>query len=239
MVRVFGCVVWASLLAMSGCAGGAGATPRDTQELRATVRGVYEAVERGDERAYRELVALAPGDAYSDALTTTMFESVRLHQAVERRGFDRATASDPGPGVPGGRSPAVSRPIATTTRPTPPPSLAAVDYRMNARAMIAAVEGWTFTVRGDRATIDALVGAAGAPTLKRAKGRWVLAPMPWDARRDTAMYRLTVEQERKLAKALATARQTVERGSATSIDDVNNVLRSLLTEPTTQRGMDP
>ncbi len=186
---------------------------------------IFNAVATGDERRYRELVLLPAGDHYSDALTTTMFEAIRLHQAVEgQRLEDRDDASDAGSAAAVGRSLASSRPS----------SLAAVDYRENARAMIKAIEGWTFTISGDRATINELAGFPSAPSLRNVSGRWVLAPTGWDTPRDTATYRLAVAEERSLAKTLATARAAVMDGTATSIEDVNAILRNLLTEPTTQ-----
>jgi hypothetical protein len=212
---VIGRSVLLSLLALSGCAGTSARTsPQDAEPLRATVRGVYESVARGDEAGYRRLVGIAPDDTYSDALTATMFESIRLHQAVESL---PAPATGPAP----------------ATRPGA--SLAAVDYRDNARAMLKAVQGWTFTVRGDRATIDDVADRPGAPALRRVNGRWVLAPSAWDTRRDTSTYRLAVAEERALAKALATARVAVERGDAKTVEAVNDILRNLLTEQPTTR----
>jgi TfoX/Sxy family transcriptional regulator of competence genes len=205
--RVIGRGVLLGALALGGCASSPRRDPANEAELRAAVVAVYEAVARGDEAAYRQLVQMPAGDAYSDALTSTMFESIRLHQAVTRT-------------------------TAPSTRPVA--SLAAVDYRENARAMLKAVQGWTFTVRGDRATIDQLEAKPGAPTLRRVEGRWVLAPTQWDTRRDTATYRLAVAQERALAAALAQARAAVDDGAAKSVEDVNAILRKLLTEPTTQ-----
>jgi hypothetical protein len=195
---------------------GACAAPRpraasavEVDEMRTTLRSVYEAVGRGDEEAYRALVRVDPADDYSDALTTTMFESIRLHQAVEKR-FDGRTASRPS-------------------------TLAAVDYRLNAQAMIAAIGGWTFTILGDRATIDALANRPAAPALRRdLSGRWILVPTRWGTPRDTATYRAAVAEERTLARALAAARDTVSRGEAKSIEDVNDVIRRHLTQPATQ-----
>ncbi len=206
------------LLALGGCAGATAnprATVRDVDALRATVRSVYEAVARRDESQYRRLVRIAPGDAYSDALTATMFASIRLHQAVEER-------------------------IEEQSPPTKPrASLAAVDYRVNARGMIAEVDGWTFTIDGDRATIDQITDRPGSPTLRHMNGRWVLAPAQWETPRDTATYRLAVAEERSLAKALSTARAAVMNGEARSVEDVNAILRELLTEQTTKQGMNP
>jgi hypothetical protein len=220
--RVLSLLALLVLLAMGGCVSKVKPTsPRDAADLRATIREVYEAVERGDEVEYRKLVGIAPGDAYSDALTATMFESVRLHQAVEAHHLpDREE---------GGRK-GSTRP-STSTRITT--SLASVDYRENARAMLKAVEGWTFTVRGDRATIDAVADRPGAPTLRRERGHWALYPTQWDTPRDTATYRLGVQSERDLAAALATARRAVISGEAKSVEAVNEILRNLLTEPPT------
>ena len=227
-----GRVTLVSLLALRGCAAtGTRTDPDDLDDLRATMRGVYQAVERGDEAEYRRLVALAPGDAYSDALTATMFESIRLHQAAERF-KDRDEASDAGSAAAVGKS--LDSGDRRRTASSRPSSLAAVDYRDNARAMIKAVEGWTFTVSGDRATIDQLADRPGAPALRRAGSRWVLVPTPWDAPRDTATYRLAVENERRLAKSLAAARAAVIDGKAKSIEDVNGMLRNLLAGPATQ-----
>jgi len=212
--RVIGRGVLLSLLALlGGCASTSRAGPASNAELRSTMAAVYEAVERGDEARYRRLVQLPPGDAYSGALTTTMFESIRLHQAVETILRTPATA------------PASTKPIA---------SLAAVDYRENARAMVHAVQAWTFTVRGDRATIDQLADQPGAPTLRRVNGRWMLVPTPWDTPRETATYRLMVESERRLSGALKSARGAVIDGRAKSIEDVNTILRNLLAESTTK-----
>lgn len=208
--RVIGRGVVLSLLAaMGGCASGARSGP----QLRSTVLHIYASIAQGDEAEYRRRVQVSTSDPYSDALTTTMFESIRLHQAVERLFAEPATA------------PAASKPIA---------SLAAVDYRQNARAMFDAAQGWTFTVGGDRAAIDQLADRPGAPTLRRVNGRWVLVPTPWDTPRETATYRLMVESERRLAAALKSAREAVIDGRAKSIEDVNTILRNLLTEPTTK-----
>jgi hypothetical protein len=193
-----------SLLTLAvGCTSGIRARASAEPGPRGTLVRVYEAVVRGDEAEYRRLVELPSGDAYSDALTTTMFESVRLYQAVERTSSSR-------------------------------PFLAAVDYRENARAMLKAVEGWAFTVKGDHATIDHLAGRAGAPTFRRAGDRWMLVPPPWDTSADTATYRLMVESERRLARALSTARAAVVDGRAKSVEDVNAILRKLLAEPATR-----
>ncbi|HEV2292893.1 MAG TPA: hypothetical protein VGR35_03505 [Tepidisphaeraceae bacterium] len=209
--RVIGRELLLILLAMlDGCASKPRIELVSHAELSSTMTAVYEAVARGDEARYRRLVQLAPGDTYSDALTTTMFESIRLHQAVEAR----------------------FPPSSRSTRPQA--SLAAVDYRENARPMVKAVEGWTFTVRGDRATIDQLADQPSAPTLRRVDGRWVLVPTPWETPPDTATYRLLVEEERRLAAALASARKAVANGSAKSIEDANEVLRNSLAEPATQ-----
>ena len=210
--RVIGWGVFLSVLALlGGCASTSHVAPASNAELRSTMSAVYEAVGRGDEARYRQLVQLPRSDAYSDALTTTMFESIRLHQAVERQRLkDRGDA---------------------TSRPS---HLAAVDYRENARAMINAIEGWTFTVRGDRATIDQLAARPGAPTLRRVIGRWMLVPTPWDTPRESATYRLMVQSEQRLAGALAAARAAVVDGTAKSVEDVNAILRNVLAEPTTQ-----
>ena len=206
-------VLWSLLVLASGCAAGAGVRG-ELPAIRSTLTDVYASVARGDEAQYRRLVRLDPSDAYSESLTRTMFESIRLHQAVEQR--------------------------LGTTRPTTRPggSLAAVDYRTNARAMTTAVEGWTFTVRGDRATIDQLAGQPGAPTLRRVGGGWMLGPPPWDASRVTATYRLAVENERRLARALVDARGALLDGRAATVEDVNAILRSRLADPATQRSED-
>lgn len=209
---------------------------RDLQAMSATMRNVYESIERGDEASYRQWVEIAPGDAYSDALTTTMFESIRLHQAVEKR-FIREEAS------PADAAAAVQQPLASSRSSLadrPQPSLAAVDYRVNARAMMAAVDGWSYTLRGDRATINQLADRPAAPTLRRATGgRWVLAPAQWELPRDTATYRLAVAEERSLAQALAAARAAVMNGNAKSIEDVNMSLRSQLIAPASQPRVSP
>jgi hypothetical protein len=226
------------LVLLAGCAVSSKLpSPEQTNQLRATMRGVYEAVERGDEAEYRRLVRLAPDDAYSDALTNTMFASIRLHQAVEKHIRDDAVRlRSLGPGD--GRT-MVTRPTSvassrrsSATRPTP--SVAAVDYRDNARTILRALEGWTFTIHGDRATIDQLAERPGAPSLRRVGGRWTLVPIPLDLPRNTATYRLAVEEERAMANALSTAREAIENGSATSIDDANEIIRKLLTGPATQ-----
>ena len=227
-------IVWSLIALASGCASSEQLERRSERLTRSTLAAVYESVARGDETQYRRLVQIERGDAYSDALTTTMFASIRLHQAVEQRGSkDREDASDAGSATAAGESHASSRPS----------SLAAVDYRQNARAMVKAVEGWTFTVRGDRATIDQLADQPGAPVLRRVNGRWLLVPTHWDMPRDTATYRLMIANERRLAGALAAARRAVDDGSARTIEDVNAVLRRLLSEPTagptTHRAVQP
>ena len=187
------------------------ATAAETETLRATIRGVYEAVAGGDEAAYRALVDQDPDDAYSDALTATMFASIHLHQALESRSTMPATAA---------------------SRPS---SLAAVDYRENARAMLKLVEGWTFTIRENRATIDQLADHPNAPSLVRSgAGRWVLAPTQWDLSRETAQYRLAVASERELAAALNAARGAIEAGGAVNFEDANRIIRARLAPPTTQ-----
>ena len=209
--RVIGRGVLLSLLALlAGCAPMGRSDPSSDDLLRRQVVAVYNAVARGDESAYRHLVHVDPRDPYSNALTVTMFASIHLHQAVEQQLQS---------------SPSATRPVA---------SLAAVDYRENARAMIKAVQGWTFTVGGDRATIDQLADSPGAPTLRRVNGRWMLVPTPWDTPRETATYRLMVDSEQRLSAALQSAREAVLDGSAQSIEDVNTILRNLLTEPTTK-----
>jgi hypothetical protein len=208
--RVIGRGVLLSLLAaMGGCTSTGRSNPSSDKLLRRQVVAVYNAVARGDESAYRHLVHVDPRDPYSNALTVTMFASIHLHQAVEHH-----LQSSP-----------------SATRPTA--SLAAVDYRENARAMIKAVQGWTFTVHGDRATIDQLADQPGAPTLRRVSDRWMLVPTPWDTPRETATYRLMVETERRLSAALRSAREAVIGGRAKSVEDVNTILRNLLTGPTT------
>lgn len=214
MGRAVGRGILVSLLTLSGCAAAMDhAISRalgDFEALYATMRGVYQAVECGDEASYRQLVAITPEDAYSDALTATMFESIRLHEETERHT----------------RSPTATRPLA---------ALAAVDYRVNARAMQSVIDSWSFTICGDRATINELADRPGSPTLRRARdGRWMLVPTRWDVPGDTATYRLAVAEERALAKALSTARAAAASGSAKSIEDVNAILRSLLSEPTTK-----
>ena len=99
-----------------------------------------------------------------------------------------------------------------------------------------AVPGATlsFTVRGDHATIDQLASRPGAPTLRRDGKHWVLEPVPLDLPRGTASYRLAVANEREMTKALAAAHDAVMSGQARSIEDVNTLLRNLLTPPTTQ-----
>jgi hypothetical protein len=67
----------------------------------------------------------------------------------------------------------------------------------------------------------------------------VLAPTQWETPRGTATYRLAVAEERSLAKALSTARAAVMNGEARSVEDVNAILRELLTEQTTKQGMNP
>lgn len=219
-----------SLLLLSlSLSGGCATRPRvtsshDADALRSTVRGAYEAVASGDEAAYRRLVEIPPGDDYSDALTTTMFESIRLHQAVEDRSSNRDDAN-------GSRSAPVVGESLASSRPS---SLAAVDYRDNAQALASAAAGWTFTIVGDRATINELADSPSAPSLRNVRGRWLLAPTQWDTPRDTATYRLGVDEERALATALATARGAVIEGSARSVEDVNAILRTLLVEPATQ-----
>ena len=211
--RVVGWGVLSGLLALlAGCASG---TRLDAPEngLRSTVLRIYESIGRGDEAEYRRLVHVAPDDPYSDALTTTMFDSIRLHQAVEGAFATPATA------------PAATRPTV---------SLAAVDYRENAGVMIRAIKGWTFTVRGPRATIDQLADRPGAPTFRRVNGRWMLVPTPWDTPRAAATYRVMVESERRLSAALRSGREAVIDGRAKSVEDVNAILRDLLAEPTTQ-----
>ena len=199
-----------SLMALlgGGCASSASVDVPELS-LRSTVLRIYDSVGRGDEAEYRRLVRLSPDDQYSDALTVTMFESIRLHQAVERA-FGQSTTAP------------------ATTRPSD--MLAAVDYRQNARAMHDAGQSWTFTVRGDRATIDQLADRPGAPAFRRVNDRWMLVPPPWDTRPDTATYRLMVESERQMAAALLVARRAVEAGSARSVEEVNVILRDLLTE---------
>ncbi len=181
---------------------------------------VFNAITEGNEQRYRELVRLPAGDDYSDALTATMFEAVRLHQVVDN--------------LPVG----VTRRGAATV-PEQLPHLAAPDYRDNARAMVKAAASWTFAVSGERATINELAGSPSAPSLRKVRGRWMLSPTQWDTRRDTATYRLAVAEERAMATALATARDAVLNGGAKSVDDVNAILRSLFTAPTTQPRMDP
>ena len=207
-----GRMILLSLMALlgGGCAS-SGSQDVPHPSLRSTVLRIYESVERGDEAEYRRLVRLSPDDRYSDALTATMFESIRLHQAVERA-FGLSTTAP------------------ATTKPSD--MLAAVDYRQNARAMHDAGQSWTFTVRGDRATIDQLADRPGAPTFRRVNDQWMLVPPPWDTRRDTSTYRLMVESERQLAGALATARAAIVDGGAKSVEDVNAILRELLTDPT-------
>ncbi len=217
------------LALLGGCASTSLVATAANGELRSTMSAVYEAVGRGDEARYRQLVQLPRGDVYPDALTTTMFESIRLHQAVEaQRLKDREDASDAASPVTDWRSLASSR---STSRPS---YLAAVDYRDNAGAMIKAIEDWTFTVRGDRATIDQLADLPGAPTFRRVKNGWQLVPTPWDTPADSATYRLMVASERRLAAALATARAAVADGTARSVEDVNAILRKRLAEPTTK-----
>ena len=216
-------VIWGLIALASGCASSTQLRGQAQQSMRSTLAAVYESVANGDEARYRRLVLIAPADAYSDALTTTMFESIRLHQAVEHRGLkDREDASDAGPAT------AIAGPLASSR----PSSLAAVDYRPNAREMMKAVEGWTFTVRGDRATIDRLADQPGAPVMRRVNGRWLLVPRQWDTPSDTATSRLTIANERQLASAFTVARQAVSDGRARSLEDVNAVLRRLLAEPT-------
>lgn len=176
---------------------------------------VFDAIAQGNEQRYRALVVLPPGDDYSDALTTTMFEAVRLHQAVDA--------------MPG----AVARRRAATM-PERIPQLPVPDYRDHARAMVDAAAGWTFTVSGERATINELAGTPSAPSLQQIRGRWVLVPTQWDTPRDTATYRLAVEEERSLASALAAARAAVMNDNAKSIEDVNEILRKFLAEPATE-----
>jgi hypothetical protein len=208
--RVIGRGVLLGLLALvSGCASSGRSDPSSNDLLPRQVVAVYSAVARGDESAYRHLVYVDPRDPYSNALTVTMFASIHLHQAVEQHLQS---------------SPSATRPAA---------SLAAVDYRENARGMIKAIQGWTFTVRGDRATIDQLADSPGAPTFRRVNDRWMLVPTPWDTPRETATYRLMVETERRLSSALKSAREAVINGHAQSIEDVNTILRNLLAEPTT------
>jgi hypothetical protein len=205
-------------------------SPQQTDELRAALRNVYEAVERGDEAEYRRLVTIRTGVDYSDAVTDTMFASIRLHQVVDER--IRDDASDRPTAVTRPRSLAASRHSPTTTELRA--SLAAVDYRDNARTILRAIEGWTFTVRGDHATIDQLASRPGAPTLRRDGKHWVLEPLPLDLPRGTASYRLAVAQERDMTAALTAAHDAVMSGEAKSIEDVNTILRKLLTPPTTQ-----
>jgi len=199
---------------LTGCAGRSAAA--DERELRATLLSVYAAVERGDEAGYRDLVDIPATDVYSNALTTTMFESIRLHQAVERHVASAANRS--------------------TTKSA---SLAAVDYRTNARAMRDAAAGWTFTAQGNRATIDQLASRPGAPMFRRARGEWRLVPTPMDAPPGSMYVALMVQTERRLAEALATARKAVEAGRATSIEDVNGILRNLLADVPTTRPASP
>jgi hypothetical protein len=229
---------WCSLLALimsaaaAGCASSrSGMSPQQTGELRAALRNVYEAVERGDESTYRKLVTIRMGDEYSDAVTNTMFASIRLHQVVEEK-QPREGASDRDTAVTRPTSLAPSRHLPATTQVRA--SLAAVDYRDNARTILRAIEGWTFTVQGSRATIDQLASRPGAPTLRRDGKRWILEPVPLDLPRGTASYQLAVSQERAMTEALVAAHDAVMRGEARSIEDVNTILRNLLTPPTTQ-----
>jgi hypothetical protein len=233
---VIGRIGWCSLLALiasavAGCASSrSGMSPQQTSELRAALRNVYEAVERGDEQTYRRLVTIRMGDAYSDAVTDTMFASIRLHQVVDEKEL-REGASDRPTAVTRPTSLASSRHMPTTQIRA---SLAAVDYRDNARTILRAIEGWTFTVHGDHATIDQLASRPGAPTLRRDGKHWVLEPLPLDLPRGTASYRLAVAQERDMTAALTAAHDAVMSGEARSIEDVNTILRKLLTPPTTQ-----
>ncbi|MDQ3439347.1 MAG: hypothetical protein M3478_03245, partial [Planctomycetota bacterium] len=174
------------------------------RELNHVSMSVFNAIANGNEQRYRELVLLPAGDHYSDALTATMFEAVRLHQAVDN--------------MPG----AVARRRAVTA-PERIPQLPLPDYRDNARAMLNAAAGWTFTVSGDRATINELSLSPSSPSLRRTRGRWMLVPTPWDTPRETATYRLMVQSERRLAEALGAARAAVADGSAKSVEDVNAI----------------
>ena len=100
--------------------------------------------------------------------------------------------------------------------------------------MFDAAQRWTFTIRHNRATIDQLADQPGAPTLEHVGDRWLLVPRPLEVAPNSATYRLALEQERALAKALSTAREAIENGSAKSIDDANEIIRKLLTGPRTQ-----
>jgi hypothetical protein len=234
---VIGRIGRCSLLALivsaaAGCASSrSGMSPQQTGELRTALRNVYQAVERGDEPEYRRLVTIRTGDDYSNAVTDTMFASIELHQVVDKK-IRNDISDDPH---------AATRPAATrpSSRHMPATteiraSLAAVDYRDNARTILRAIEGWTFTIRGDHATIDQLASRPGAPTLRRDGKHWVLEPIPLDLPRGTASYRLAVAQERDMTAALTAAHDAVVSGEAKSIEDVNTILRKLLTPPTTQ-----
>ena len=181
-------------------------------EVPFTLMHIYDSIGRGDEAEYRRFVQLPPDDTYSDALTTTMFESIRLHQAVDR---------------------AFATPTTARSATQPAATIAAVDYRRNAREMAHAALSWTFTVKRDRATIDQLAGQPGAPTFRRVRDRWMLVPPPWDTPNERATYDLMVQSERRLAEALAKARMAVADGTARSVEEVNAVLRNALA-PTTQ-----
>jgi hypothetical protein len=236
---VIGRIGWCSLLALivstaaaAGCASSrSGMSPQQTSELRAVLRNVYEAVERGDESEYRRLVTIRTGDEYSHAVTDTMFASIKLHQVVDKKIRNNISDDPHAATLPASTRPS-SRHMPATTEIRA--SLAAVDYRDNARTILRAIESWTFTVRGDHATIDQLASRPGAPTRRRDGKHWVLEPLPLDLPRGTASYRLAVAQERDMTTALTMAHDAVMSGEARSIEDVNTILRKLLTPPTTQ-----
>ncbi len=212
-------VVLSLAVMVYGCAhGGPRASDLQTAQLRAALRAVYSAVARGDEAAYRRQVLIAPDDAYSDALTATMFESVRLHQDVERQLRHR--------------QPMPATTTATTSSVEAP--LGAVDYRTSAKRVMPEIDQWTFTVRGDRASIDALQDRPDAPILQRRNKQWRLVPRPWDTPADSATYRQAVLAERAVQGVLAAARRWVAEGGATSVAEVNDYIRRLMEQATTR-----